>query len=114
MLLGGGANPAAWWEVGDARSPHDSPGSAVALTRIAQGNDFVGIAVTSTISEPADAWWAPVETVSNSESGFERVYQGAGLLLSWPISLSPGAARTVTVTHVVATDRDRVISSDPG
>ena len=114
MLLGGGANPAAWWEVGDARSPHNSPGSAAALTRIAQGNDFVGVAVATTISEPADAWWAPVETVSNSESGFERVYQGAGLLLSWPISLSPGAARTVTVTHVVATDRDRAIPGDPG
>jgi alpha-amylase len=99
--------------VGETRSPHDSPGSAVALTRIAQGNDFVGIAVATTVSEPADAWWAPVETVSNSESGFERVYQGAGLLLSWPISLASGAARTVTVTHAVATDRDRAISDDP-
>ena len=26
----------------------------------------------------ADAWWAPVETISNSEDGFERVYQGSG------------------------------------
>ncbi len=113
MLLGGGANPAAWWEVDDTRSPHDSPGSAAALTRIAQGNDFVGIAVTTTVSEPADAWWAPVETVSNSESGFERVYQGAGLLLSWALSLAPGAQRTVTVTHAVATDRDRAVPDDP-
>jgi 4-alpha-glucanotransferase len=107
MLLGGGANPAAWWEGGGVRSPHDSPGTALRVMRLAQGNDSVGIAVITTVSEPADAWWAPVETVSNSESGFERVYQGAGLLLSWPLSLAPGAARTVTVTHTVATDRDR-------
>ena len=39
---------------------------------------------------PADAWWAPVETISNSEGGFERVYQGSGLLLSWPIRLAAG------------------------
>ena len=114
MLLGGGANPAAWWEVDDVRSPHDLAGSAAALTRIAQGNDFVGIAVATTASEPADAWWAPVETVSNSEDGFERVYQGAGLLLSWPISLAPGAQRIVTVTHAVTTDRDRAVSDEPG
>ena len=42
------------------------------------------------MSEPADAWWAPVETISNSEAGFERVYQGSGLLLSWPLALAPG------------------------
>ncbi len=108
MLLGGGANPAAWWEVDGVRTPHDSPGTAVEVARLVQGNDHVGIAVVTTVSEPATAWWSPVETVSNSESGFERVYQGAGLLLSWPLSLEPGAARTVTVTHAVATDRDRL------
>ena len=84
--------------------------SAAALTRIAQGNDFVGIAVATDVSEPADAWWAPVETVSNSESGFERVYQGAGLLLSWPLSLAPGAAADRDRRrHAVATDRDRAV-----
>ena len=112
MLLGGGANPAAWWEVDDVRSPHDSPGSAVGLTRIAQGNDFVGIAVATTVSEPADAWWAPVETVSNSENGFERVYQGAGLLLSWPLSLAPGETWSATVTQAVATEVDRAEPAD--
>ncbi len=41
---------------------------------------------------PADAWWAPIETISNSENGFERVYQGSGLLLSWPVALAAGRA----------------------
>jgi alpha-amylase len=106
MLLGGGGNPSAWWEVEGVRSPHDAPGRAVSITHVAQGNDFVGIAVTTGVSEPATAWWAPVETVSNSEAGFERVYQGAGLLLSWPLALAPDATWTVTVTQSVATDRD--------
>ena len=33
---------------------------------------------TTTVDPAADAWWAPIETVSNSEDGFERVYQGSG------------------------------------
>jgi hypothetical protein len=92
--------------VGGIRTPHDAPGTAVAVTNLAQGNDAVGIAVETGVSEPATAWWAPVETVSNSEGGFERVYQGAGLLLSWPLALAPDDTWTVTVTQAVATDRD--------
>jgi hypothetical protein len=62
--------------------------------------------VTTTTSG-ADAWWAPIDTVSNSENGFERMYQGSALLLSWLVRLAPGEDWTRTVTHVVATARDR-------
>ena len=108
-MLGGGGNPAAWWEVDGTRASHDSRGTADGLTVIAQGNDDIGVAVATRVSEPADAWWAPVETVSNSESGFEHSYQGAGLLLSWPIALAPGGSRTVTAIHAVTTTRDRAV-----
>ena len=58
--------------------------------------------------EPAaDAWWSPIETVSNSESGFERVYQGSSLLFSWPLRLSAGGARRFAVRQVVSVARDR-------
>ncbi len=107
MLLGGGGNPSAWWEVGRSRTAHDVSGTARRVTRFAQGNDYVGVRVDSTISKAADLWWAPVETVSNSEAGFERVYQGLGILASWPLSLAPGARRTVTISHVATAARDR-------
>jgi alpha-amylase len=106
MLLGGGANPAAWWDVDEVRSAHDAPGKADSVSHLAQGNDYVGIALSTSVSEPASAWWAPVETVSNSEGGFERVYQGAGLLLSWPVALAPDGTWSVTATQAVTTDRD--------
>jgi alpha-amylase len=67
----------------------------------------VGVAVATTISKPAAAWWAPVETISNSESGFERVYQGSGLLLSWPLALPVDGTFTVRVRHDVTTTVDR-------
>ena len=59
------------------------------------------------MSPPADAWWAPVETISNSEGGFERVYQGSGLLLHWLIDLAPGEAASFEVSHAVTTTLDR-------
>jgi hypothetical protein len=37
------------------------------------------------------------------------MYQGGGLLLSWPVELAPGARWTRTITNVVATTRDRAI-----
>jgi hypothetical protein len=107
MMLGGGGNPAAWLEVEGERIGHDTRGESAGVTTVGQGNDHVGVALATAVSEPADLWWAPVETISNSDGGFERVYQGAGLLLGWPISLASGAARTVTVTQAVATTGDR-------
>jgi hypothetical protein len=106
-MLGGGGNPAAWWDAAGERTGHDGAGRATDLTSIAQGNDHIGVAVTTTTDEPAEAWWAPIETISNSEGGFERVYQGSGLLLSWPIHLSDGEQWSRTVRNVVRTARDR-------
>ncbi len=106
-MLGGGGNPAAWWEVAGERGAHDGAGSAEAVTALAQGNTFIGISIETTVSVPATAWWAPVETISNSEGGVERAYQGSGLLLSWPLAIGPGERWSASVANVVAVERDR-------
>jgi 4-alpha-glucanotransferase len=106
-LLGGGGNPSAWFGVLGRRDSHDSRGTARGVRRFEQGNDWIGVSIESTLPEPADLWWAPVDTISNSEAGFERVYQGAGILVSWPISLGEGESRTVRIDHAVTADRDR-------
>jgi len=36
-------------------------------------------------------WIAPIETVSESEEGFERIYQGSQIMAVWPIELPQGA-----------------------
>jgi len=106
MMLGGGGNPAAWWELGGERTRHDVGRSATAVTSLAQGNGTVGLAIHSSVDEPTDIWIAPIETVSNSEGGFERAYQGSACLLSWPVHLAPGESWSRTVHHAVTTDRD--------
>jgi alpha-amylase len=106
-MLGGGANPAAWWDVAGTRTTHDVAGEAASVDHLTQGNDYTGITVTTQVSTQAEAWWAPVETISNSEAGFERVYQGSGLLLSWPLDLAAGDSARFTVSHDVSTTVDR-------
>ena len=106
-MLGGGGNPAAWYEVAGRRTAHDTGGNASGVARVEQGNDYIGLSLATTASPAADAWWAPIETVSNSEAGFERIYQGTGLLLSWPLRLAAGARTVVRVDQVVAASRDR-------
>jgi alpha-amylase len=106
MLLGGGGNPSAWYERNGTRTSHDGSGTATGVVRIGQGNDWLGLEIESVPAPAADAWWAPIDTVSNSEDGFERVYQGSALLLSWPLDLAPGAETTVTVEQRVSVARD--------
>jgi alpha-amylase len=109
-MLGGGGNPEAWWEVNGARSRHDGIGAATSVESLGQGNSWLGLALETAISPPADAWHAPIETVSNSEAGFERVYQGGALLISWPVSIPSGGTWSARVEHRATVDVDRAVA----
>jgi 4-alpha-glucanotransferase len=101
-LMGGGHNPSAWYETPDGvRSPHDVAGELTSSDRIAFGNDYEGVRIDATAQPAAALSWYPVETVSNSEAGFERVYQGSSLLFRWPLELAPGASDTRTMRFEV-------------
>ncbi len=52
----------------------------------------------------ASVWGSPIEVVSASEAGFERTFQGASLLLVWPLSLEPEEAWETRVTVRGGTD----------
>jgi hypothetical protein len=49
--------------------------------------------VSVTLCAPAarDFWITPIETVSESEEGFERIYQGSQIIAVWPIELAQGS-----------------------
>jgi alpha-amylase len=46
-----------------------------------------------TLEAPAaqSFWISPIETVSESEDGFERIYQGSQVIAVWPVELTAGA-----------------------
>jgi hypothetical protein len=107
MLLGGGGNPSAWLELDGERTAHDAIRRATGIARLAAGNDFLGIAIDTTTDHPIDAWIGPIDTVSNSEAGFELVYQGSATLFAEPVRLLPGDRWTLGITQQVFVAAER-------
>ncbi|MBI5365819.1 MAG: DUF1926 domain-containing protein [Planctomycetes bacterium] len=60
-------------------------------------DEWQGIAVRLGWSAPAGVWIFPVQTVSNSEGGFEAVYQNSVVLPRWRLALGPGERWTATL-----------------
>lgn len=56
---------------------------------------FNGIDFSLQWDRPATVWRFPVETVSMSEGGFERVYQSSVLMPHWRLDLGAGASTTI-------------------
>jgi alpha-amylase len=54
--------------------------------------------VETVSNRPANLWHFPVEAISNSESGYERVYQGTCTLLWWAMTLEPHLPWEVELT----------------
>lgn len=61
-------------------------------------DEWVGVEAQLTCSPRAEVAWGPVETISVSEAGFERIYQGLALLLLWPLGGGDGQEMEVTLT----------------
>jgi len=72
-------------------------GSCQETERFSLVDEWSGFRVTLRLDRRGDIWYMPVETVSQSEEGFERTYQGSALLVSWVLSLHPGAAERLEV-----------------
>ena len=71
-------------EVGSLEAAGERDGERLALV-----DDWLGLTATLTWSPRARILWAPVYTVSLSEAGLERVWQGVELTVVWPVELGP-------------------------
>jgi hypothetical protein len=52
-------------------------------------DEWVGMKVVLKMDRNGSLWRFPIETVSLSESGFEKIFQGSCILLYWPLDLEP-------------------------
>jgi alpha-amylase len=76
-------------------------GGVVEGTRLRLVDEWQDVAVTIDAPGASHLWVAPIETVSESEEGFERVYQGSEILAVWPVELNPSEKwSSETVLHV--------------
>ena len=53
-------------------------------------DESLGFEVSIDVNPASQLWRFPLETISQSESGPEKTYQGTVLLFHWPFSLKPG------------------------
>ncbi len=60
-------------------------------------DEWLGVRFALLFDRSAVLWRAPVETVSQSEAGFERGYQSSMVMPLWRISLSPGKTGNVKI-----------------
>jgi len=67
----------------------DSSGE-IETERIALVNEYLGLEIALGLRTPSRLWRMPVETISLSEAGFERVYQASCIVPLWDIALKPG------------------------
>lgn len=74
-----------------------SNGDIASLTRVALRDDWMRLELELRFGAPARVFHFPIETVSQSEAGQERVHQGCVVLPCWRLSLAPGASWRGTV-----------------
>jgi alpha-amylase len=85
-----------------ARPALGSSGREPALSAVSLVDEWAGVEARLAWSPTTELAWGPVETVSVSEGGFERIYQGTALLLDWPVDLEPGAELALGVALTLA------------
>jgi 4-alpha-glucanotransferase len=81
------------------------------MTQLGLTDEWVGISVNLKFDQPASIWTYPVETVSQSEGGFELVHQSVAVLPHWIVV--PDAEGRWSVTMRLSIDTQLAESRMP-
>ncbi|MBS3900321.1 MAG: DUF1926 domain-containing protein [Dethiobacter sp.] len=79
-----------------------SRGELQQVEQIELVDEWQGIFTQFNFAQPVKFWRMPLETVSQSEDGMERVYQGSTLLPAWQLGLQPGEASLLSFVQKVS------------
>jgi alpha-amylase len=74
-----------------------SIGECVDISEVHLIDEWNEIEVFLKVDKKCNFWRVPIETVSLSESGFEKIFQGSCLLFYWPLELETGDGFEVTI-----------------
>lgn len=85
--------PDRYIEVGGKEGPSRHPlkwGGESAAPVIRAVDEWQNVAIRMDAPSAAKFWTVPIDTVSESEEGFERVHQGSQIMAVWPVKLETG------------------------
>ncbi|HYB19430.1 MAG TPA: alpha-amylase/4-alpha-glucanotransferase domain-containing protein, partial [Thermodesulfobacteriota bacterium] len=74
-----------------------SSGALPEVEQMGLRDQVSGFGVSLYLSPGSQLWRFPLETVSQSESGFQKTYQGTVLLFHWPFSLKAGEKKPLSI-----------------
>ena len=98
LTLLAGDDPQRYYEwAGSGPVRLNQRGQCLETDRFTMVDEWSQFRVTLCLDRRGDIWYMPVETVSQSEEGFERTYQGSALLSSWLLALNPGVPEQLNV-----------------
>lgn len=81
----------------------NSTGEITEATELSLIDEWTGFKLTLESGKPCTFWRTPIQTVSLSEAGFERVYQGSIIFALWDFSLKPSEKWDVGLSIRVTT-----------
>ncbi|MBI1870009.1 MAG: DUF1926 domain-containing protein [Chlamydiae bacterium] len=83
------------------RSPLGLKGEFAKSKSLELVNEDDGFITKITSDQESHLWYFPLETISQSESGFERTYQGSSILFLWKLQLTENAAKNLKLELVI-------------
>jgi alpha-amylase len=103
VALLAGNSPDRYYQDGKklTHAPLNSTGISKGITKFVLLNEADGFAVQLKFGEPTEVWRYPVETVSQSEAGFERIYQSSCVLPVYSLSIPGKHSQEFTVRLVI-------------
>jgi len=78
-----------------------SSGIVNAVRQMGLKDEWLKIDIQLTFNRNATVWRFPVETISQSEGGFERIYQSSVVIPNWKIHIEPSADWTVEINQKI-------------
>ncbi len=102
-LLAGGRNQQAYYKVPAVAFSDwlDSWNELEDIQKVVMGNHYLGIELELKVSPSVRLWQFPVESISNSEGGVEKLYQESCFVLCLPLFLSPGETANLCIEWCV-------------
>ncbi len=89
----GGDSPDRYYQVNKVKvGPLNSHGQHGDVESVSLVNEWDNFRINLDFGTECQLWRSPIETISMSEAGFERVYQASALLPHWKLDLKPGAS----------------------
>ncbi len=86
------------WNIGLKDAQVNRIGEADSVRRFEVVDPALRLRISWAFSRTSRLWYFPIETVSDSERGVERTYQGASVTYLWPLHLSPRSSWAVNGT----------------